>query len=225
MFTIGLIDDHDLFRESLKMLLNSHENFVVSVDSEDGYGFLKKIELNQTVPNLIISDLQMPNGTGRDVLKKMKEVYPEVKVIILSMFAHDHLVSNILEAKADGFLNKDIKAVNLFEAIQHVINGKIVVWVRDQLSILNRPELDKPSSNRISLTSRQVEFLKLCAIPELTYKVIADKMQISPKTADRYREDLFKKLNTNSRTGLVLYALQNGIVGHNLIPMKDFSSH
>lgn len=221
MLTIGLIDDHDLFRESLKMLLNSCENFVVSVDSKDGNGFLEKIELDKSIPDLVISDLQMPNGSGKEVLKKMKELYPKVKVIILSMFAHDHLVNDILDLKADGFLYKGINPVSLFEAIDNVLNGSIVIWLQDKLQIVNNSDLDKAISGRISLTSRQIEFLKLCAIPDLTYKVIADKMQISPKTADRYRDDLFKKLNTTSRTGLVYYALQNGIVEHALNPMKN----
>ncbi len=210
MITIGLIDDHDLFRSSLKTLLTVSGFFSISIEAGDGEEFLSKLKAGNTVPDVIVTDYQMPKINGKSLIERLRNKYPTVRIIVLSMFTHLHLVSNIIEAGASGFLSKGIKANALIDAICNVAKGKFVLSINDNFQSVEISDLHLIKSNRISLTPRQIDFLKLCSNPNLTYKEIADQLNISPKTADRYRDELFKKLKIASRAGLLLYALENG---------------
>lgn len=214
MITIGLIDDHDLFRSSLKTLLTVSGFFSISIEAEDGEEFLSKLKAGNTVPDVIVTDYQMPKINGKSLIEKLRNKYPSVRIIVLSMFTHFHLVSNIIEAGASGFLSKGIRANALIDAICNVAKGNFVLSINDSFQSVSFNDINSIKSNRISLTPRQIDFLKLCAIPNLTYKEIADRLTISPKTADRYRDELFKKLKINSRSGLLLYAIQAGYVAY-----------
>ncbi len=211
MITIGLIDDHELFRVSLKQFLNNFQHFEVSLEAENGLDFFKKIEAGGQIPNVVITDFQMPKMNGKAVLKKLKEQYPSIKVVVLSVFEHDHLLKEMMGMGASGFLVKSISIQFLIEAIEEISNGRIVMSNGDKIEIVNMVDWNCKELNVIHLTERQVEFLKLCALPNFTYKEIADYMQISPKTVDRYRDELFKKLGVNSRAGLLLYAMERGL--------------
>lgn len=211
MITIGLIDDHDLFRASLKQFLSANDFFLVTIEAENGLDFFKKIEYERKIPDVVITDYQMPKMNGRLVVEKLKEEYPSVKTIVLSVFDHDHLIKNLIRSGACGFLSKNTKSNFIFQTIHKVVQGEIVVTDGNKLKTLTIVEKNEFQSDFIPLTDRQIEFLKLCALPDLTYKEIADYMNISPKTADRYRDELFKKLEINSRAGLLLYAIETGL--------------
>lgn len=211
MITIGLIDDHDLFRSSLRALLSTQKEFSVAVEADNGDVFFYKMASQFAVPDIVITDYQMPKMNGKAVVEKLKEKYPSVKTIVLSVFEHEHLIKDLIHSGAFGFLSKSIRSNFIFQAIHEVMQGKIVVSNGNNLQQLSIAEKNKFQSSFIPLTDRQVEFLKLCALPDLTYKEIADYMNISPKTADRYRDELFKKLDVNSRAGLLLYAVETGL--------------
>ncbi len=214
MITIGLIDDHDLFRNSLRALLTASNLFSISIDASDGEEFLAKLKSESHIPDIIITDFQMPKLNGKHLIEGLKSKYPSIRIIVLSMFNHFHLISSLIQVGAYGFLSKGIKANQLIEAINCANRGKFVLSVGDSFQSLDTADLASVISSRVSLTSRQVDFLKLCAVPDLTYKEIADQLNISPKTADRYRDELFKKLDVSSRGGLLLYAIQCGLVNY-----------
>jgi DNA-binding NarL/FixJ family response regulator len=210
MITIGLIDDHDLFRSSLRTLLTVSGFFSISIEASDGEEFLSKITSGKIIPDVIVTDFQMPKINGKGLIEKLRNKYPSVRIVVLSMFTHLHLVSSIVEAGASGFLSKGIKANALIDAICNVAMGKFVLSIDDNFQSVDSNDLNLIKANRVSLTPRQIDFLMLCSNPNLTYKEIADRLNISPKTADRYRDELFKKLKITSRAGLLLYALENG---------------
>lgn len=210
MITIGLIDDHDLFRSSLRTLLTVSGFFSISIEAEDGEEFLSKLKGGIAVPDVIVTDFQMPKINGKGLIERLRNTYPSVRIVVLSMFTHFHLVSSIVEAGASGFLSKGIKANALIDAIYNVAMGKFVLSIDDNFQSVDSNDLNLIKANRVSLTPRQIDFLMLCSNPNLTYKEIADRLNISPKTADRYRDELFKKLKITSRAGLLLYALENG---------------
>lgn len=210
MITIGLIDDHDLFRSSLRTLLTVSGFFSISIEASDGEEFLSKIKSEKNIPDVIVTDFQMPKINGKVLIEKLRNKYPTVRIVVLSMFTHFHLVRSIVEAGASGFLSKGIKANALIDAICNVAMGKFVLSIDDNFQSVDSNDLNMIKANRISLTPRQSDFLMLCSNPNLTYKEIADRLNISPKTADRYRDELFKKLKITSRAGLLLYTLENG---------------
>lgn len=138
--------------------------------------------------------------------KWVKENYPQIKVLALSMFEEDKAVIRMIKSGAGGYVLKESKPRELLHAIKTInekgvyinemVSGKLVRKVADD---------DGPDFSR-----KEFEFLRLCC-SELTYKEIADLMFVSPRTVDNYRESLFQKLNLKTRTGLVLYAIQNEI--------------
>ena len=210
MINIGLVDDHEIFRKSLKSYLELTDKFHIITDSENGLEFLNEIEFNKVAPELLLTDYKMPVMNGLELTKKVKSKFPSIKVIALTAFVHHEVVSKMLESGADGVINKSTSLSTLTNVISLIINDKRIV--ADENGIIFDITKSEDHFKNIYLSEKQLAFLRLCASSELTYKVIADKMGISPKTADRYREELFKKLNVSSRTGLVIYALQTGIV-------------
>ena len=158
----------------------------------------------------------MPEKSGLDMLIELKLKYPGIKVIIVTQYFHQHVINQLFYKGADGFIIKSSSIESFCSAIQLVKSGMKVIVSKDN-KIHTFQSIEEGGFNNYNqvLSKKQLDFIKLCAVPEYTYKEIADKLQISPKTADRYRDDLFKKLSINSRTGLAIYALQTGIIDLN----------
>lgn len=213
MNTIGLIDDNDLFRLSLKSFISSNSNYSVILDSDSADTFFQSIEKKELIPDIVITDFQMPNKNGKTVVEAIKNQYPAMKTAVMSVFKHEHLIAELFQSGTDGFFIKSAKPSDLFNGIELILNGyKILIGDDDRLRIISSPlKRNLYSFTRVSISSRQFEFLRLCINTELTYKQIADQLNISPKTADRHRDDLFKKLNVKSRSGLLMYAIETGL--------------
>jgi DNA-binding NarL/FixJ family response regulator len=159
------------------------------------------------LPNVVLMDINMPVMDGYDATTWLKKNYPQLKVLALSMFEDDKAVIKMIKCGASGYVLKESKPGELLDAIKTIhtkgvyinelVSGKLIRSVADD-------------DEGPDFTRKELEFLRLCC-SELTYKEIADKMFVSPRTVDNYREALFLKLNLKSRTGLVLYAIQNQI--------------
>jgi len=159
-------------------------------------------------PDIILLDINMPGMNGINTARWLKTAYPEIQVIVLSMFDDSDKVLAMLKLGVRGYLLKDSEPIEFEHALQKVSHGEVYYpeFVTRLLvdSINNPVEFDK-------LNIREVEFLKLVAT-ELTYKEIADQMRISVRTVDGYRDQLFEKLHVKSRVGLVLYAIKNKLI-------------
>jgi len=203
---IAIVDDHTLFRNGVAALLGEFDELKVVFDAENGE-HLRQMLTKHTLPQVILMDINMPVMDGYAATKWIKENYPQIKVLALSMFEDDKAVIRMIKSGASGYVLKESKPRELFEAIK-IINEK-GVFINEMVSgKLLRSVSDKDQAPELS--KKELEFLKLCC-SELTYKEIADQMFVSPRTVDNYREALFLKLNLKSRTGLVLYAIQNEI--------------
>lgn len=203
---IAIVDDHTLFRNGVAGLLSEFSELQVVFEAENGQN-LQQVLSKHAIPDVILMDINMPVMDGYDTTRWLKAHYPQIKVLALSMFEDDKAVIKMIKSGASGYVLKESKPKDLLEAIKMIhtkgvyinelVSGKLIRSVAD--------EEDAPD-----FTKKELEFLKLCC-SELTYKEIADKMFVSPRTVDNYREALFLKLNLKSRTGLVLYAIQNQI--------------
>lgn len=202
---IALVDDHKLFREGLKEMLNSQNNFEVTLDVGDGFEFLKVFEEGQ-VFDIVVLDINMPKLNGYETLIRIKEKQKSVKVLALSMYEDEYAILNMLRHGASGYILKDsdpnevVKALNMIHS-----EGYYSSKLTNDL-LIGKLE----SQNKLSMNERELEFLVL-ACSEMTYKEIASKMFVSPRTVDGYRDALFQKLKVKSRVGLVLYAIRSGI--------------
>jgi DNA-binding NarL/FixJ family response regulator len=203
---IAIVDDHTLFRNGVAALLGEFEELKVVFDAENGE-HLQQMLAKYPSPQVILMDINMPVMDGYAATKWIKEKHPQIKVLALSMFEDDKAVIRMIKSGASGYVLKESKPRELLEAIK-IINEK-GVYINEMVSgKLLRSVSDDAEACEFS--KKELEFLKLCC-SELTYKEIADQMFVSPRTVDNYREALFLKLNLKSRTGLVLYAIQNEI--------------
>lgn len=208
-FKLILADDHILLRDALKNMLNNSEEFVVIACAGNGQEVIEAVQ-NSSRADILLMDLNMPVMDGYATSKWLNQHYPDIKIVILTMYDSEIALIRLLQSGVHGFLKKDIHPTELKNALLAVAAGefyysnhttnKIVSLFRSQ------SEMDKSL-----LSETEIEFLRL-ASTDLTYKEIAGKMRLTPRHIDNYRDQLFTKLEVKSRVGLVIYAIRNGLV-------------
>ena len=207
---IIIVDDHMLFSEALNGLISNFNEFNVVAVLNNGKELVNYFSSNNKLPQIVLMDIQMPIMNGIEATQWLKEHKPEIKVLALSMEAEENTILKMLRAGAKGYLLKDIHPTILQHALNEVHSKGFYYTENVTNTLLN--SIDKPEQlNAVKLKERELEFLKLCC-SEMTYKLIADKMCLSPKTVENYREALFEKLEAKTRIGLVLYAIREKIV-------------
>lgn len=212
MTTIALADDHHLIRNALVELINRFEGFQVIFDVADGQQFMDYLQQNQA-PDIALIDINMPEKNGYETTEYITNHYPQIKTLALSVEDNEESIIRMLRCGAKGYLLKDTDTANFRTALE-IVRDK-GYYHSDLVSNTLLRSLHKPNGSTtkpvIQFQAREQEFLEL-ACSELTYKEIADKMCLSPRTIDGYRENLFIKLELKSRVGLVLFAIKNGLV-------------
>lgn len=211
--SIALVDDHVLLRNGLATLVKLI-GFNVLFEADHGEECIKKINAGEK-PDVVLMDVSMPVKDGYDTTLWLKQNYPEIKVLALTMVDDESAIIRMLRNGARGYLLKDTSPVELKTAINDVMNKGFyyseLVSGRLIHSLTHDGDESQGTKQVIHLTEKEVEFLKLVCT-ELVYKEIAERMHLSPRTVDSYRDNLFQKLNVKSRTGLAIYAIKNRIV-------------
>jgi len=208
--TICIVDDHQLFSRALANIVNSFTDFSVHSVIGSGSELVERIEYNIILPDIILLDIKMPGMNGIETMQWIHANRPELKVMALSMDNEEKTVLSMIKLGARGYILKDVHPKELNQAL---------IDIRDKgfyhTELVNTAMLHsiapQQSNNVPTLTDREKEFLQL-ATSDLTYKEIAAKMFLSPKTIDGYRESLFKKMKVKSRTGLVIQAIKLKLV-------------
>jgi len=206
---IVIVDDHLLFAESLENLINTFSDFHVLFNANNGKHLQQKLKNKNELPSIILLDINMPVMDGFETMEWLSENYPDIKVLALSMDDEEATVLKILRKGANGYLLKDIHPDKLKVALEEVLEKGYYHSEMVATSLINSLNTI-PDEKEPPLKENEFKFLKL-SCTEMTYKEIADIMNLSPKTIDGYRNDLFKKLNIKNRVGLVIYALKNKI--------------
>lgn len=208
---IALVDDHTLFRKGMAELINSFKGYKVVAEADNGKQFIRSFNGRER-PDIVLLDINMPEMNGYETASWLKDNWPQVKVLALSMYDMEESIIKMLKAGAKGYLLKDAEPAELLTSLNEVsknnfYHSELVNGVL--LKSLNPSDRDAGSAK---LNDREMQFLKL-ACTEMTYKEIADQMCLSPRTIDGYREALFEKLQVRSRVGLVMFAIREGMVG------------
>jgi len=208
---VAIADDHTLLRKALARLISSFDNYSVLFESENGKEIKAKISQN-IIPDIVLLDVNMPEMDGYETVRWLYQSHPQIKVLALSMFSDEKTIIKMLRLGAKGYILKNIDPEELKNALDSVmkknfylseyISGKIISGLHKDAG---RDETE------VGLSEKEKEFLKLICT-EITYKDIAAKMFVSPRTVDEYRNTLFEKLKVKSRVGLVMYAMRNGLV-------------
>ncbi len=211
---VVLADDHGLLRHGLANLIKSFGGYEVLFEADNGHHFTQQLDKKQ-LPDIVLMDINMPEMDGYETTLWLKKNYPLVNVLALSMYDNENAIIRMFKAGAKGYILKDCDPAELRDALHSVMKKGFyyseMVTGRLIHNINKMDDEDGSNTGLTQLSDREIEFLKL-ACSELTYKEIADKMFLSPRTIDGYRDALFEKLNVKTRVGLVMYAIKNGIV-------------
>lgn len=206
---IIIVDDHQLFSQSLELLIKSFGDHDVIERFENGKVFISYLQENpEAAIDLVLLDVNMPVLDGLSTMKWAKENRPDLKVIALSVNDDEEIIIKMITNGAKGYLLKDTSPEIFKEAIECVIEKGFYFTELVSGMLLNKVNSD---NKKISLKEKELVFIKH-ACTEMTYKEIASEMCLSPKTIDGYRECLFDKLEIKTRIGLVLYAVKHKIV-------------
>ena len=209
--TVAVADDHSLLRNALAKLINTFENYSILFEADNGKELRNKI-LQNVVPDIVLLDVNMPEMDGFETTQWLHKTYPQVKVLVLSMFSDEKTIIKMFRVGAKGYLLKNTDADELKKALDSLVDKDVYLsdYVSGKLVSGLHENMDKPEKE-IILNEKEREFLRwTCS--ELSYKDIAAKMFVSPRTIDDYRQSLFNKLKVHSRVGLVMFAIKNGIV-------------
>ena len=207
---VAIADDHSLLRNALAKLINTFEEYTVVMEADNGKDLSEKIVKN-VLPDIVLLDINMPVMDGFETTQWLRKKYPHIKVLALSMLSDERTIIKIFRLGAKGYLLKNTDPKELKEALDAVMNKNVYLseYVSGKLvsGLHNDPDEDvKPAV----LNEKEREFLRwTCS--ELSYKDIAEKMFLSYRTIDDYRQSLFNKLKVHSRVGLVMYAIKNKI--------------
>jgi len=208
---ILLVDDHQLFREGLRSLIEKNDEFTVAGEASDGAEAVRLAAELQ--PDLVIMDLILPNMNGIDATRRITAEYPAIKVLALSMESNRFFVVEVLKAGASGYLLKDTAYAELAEAITTIASGEI--YLPQKVSTLLVREFLQCIPSEMStvyqgLTSREREILQLVADGRNT-KEIAWELGVSGKTVENQRQAIMQKLKLFSIADLTKYAVRHGL--------------
>lgn len=207
---IVIVDDHLLVADSLSALINTFSMYKVLYIAQNGQDLQQKMKAEKLLPDVVLLDVNMPIMNGFETMDWLKNTHPSIKVIALSMEDDEYVILKMLKKGAKGYLLKDIHPEKLKGALNEVIEKGYYHSDKVASTLLHSLQPSK-SCYDSNFKDNELVFLQY-SCSELTYKEIAYKMNLSPKTIDGYRNDLFKKLGVKNRVGLVLFALKNKLV-------------
>lgn len=208
---LALCDDHQLFRKGLRQLIEDFDlKTSIMWEAENGEDALHYIRLGLH-PDLLILDAQMPIMDGAETASVLKKEFPSIKILVLSMMEDEAGILYLLRQGVRGFISKDIRPKELEEGLEIIHKGGFYFSDAATAQMLNSIKIDQTQKHDDTLNDKEKQFLAL-SCSELTYKEIAEKMNLSAKTVDGYRTTLFEKMGVKSRIGMVIYALKKGLV-------------
>lgn len=209
---VVVADDHHILLDGLKAMLQKQKDLELAGLYNNGQDLFD--DLGNTMPNIALVDINMPALNGIELTAKIKEFYPHVSVIALSMHDDARHIMDMIEAGVSGYLLKNVNDKELMEAIRSVNNGKLyfsseVAEKITSMVITQQKKLSEPKEAR--LTDREVEILKLIS-EEYSNADIARALFISERTVETHRKNMLRKTNNKTVVGLLKYALEKQII-------------
>lgn len=210
---VAIADDHKIFRKGVILSLRPFTNIKFVLEADNGDQLLEGIGANE--PDVVLMDLRMPGKDGIETTRILSKQYPNIHVIVLSMYEDDRFVSHMMENGASGYLLKNAEPQEIRRAVMDVYEKGYYLN-----NFVNRILLKKshakqkaiPSlNNEITLTDRERDVLKFICM-EFTAQEIAQKMEISPRTVEAIKDRLMERFGSKNTAGLVFFAVKNNLV-------------
>lgn len=211
--TILVADDHAIVREGLRQILNSQEDMEVLGEAEDG---LQAIEKAKTLnPNVLLLDIAMPNLNGLEAIALIKESLPDLKIVVLSMYANENYVQQVLNAGALGYVLKASHASDILQAIRLAYRGEFFLSPKIKKAVIGSYLKGAQKKSEVTayekLTNREKQVFILITEGK-SIKEIADILFVSSKTVEKHRTNISSKLGIQNRMKLLKYGIKIGVV-------------
>ena len=201
-----LVDDHAMMLDGVARLVDEQEGYKVISTASSVENAIACIQSNSV--EVLITDYNLPDGSGLDLIRKAKEVYPHLKVIVLSMHDEAHLVKEVLKEGVDAYILKKDSMNELVNALKAVKAGRL--YLSSDINAMLVHSINKPDTPQL-LTPREREVLQLIS-EEFSNKEIGEKLFISERTVETHRKNIFRKTKTNSLVGLIKFAYANNLI-------------
>jgi len=207
--TLGLVDDHQIVIDGLTSLLKGHERFKFAFATTNSSSVIG--EIDQQPIDILLTDVMMPKLPGNELARQVKEKFPKVKILALSMSGQGDLVNEMIEhADISGYILKNVGKQQLVEALEKIAAGGIY-FSDEVIDELKRSSERRKQKEEAHLTDREIEIIRLIE-KEYNNKMIAETLYISERTVETHRKNIFRKTNTNSVIGLVKYAYEHRLI-------------
>lgn len=207
--SIAIVDDHHIFREGIASLLSKITDLDIAILAQNGKDLIAQFNEAQELPDVCLLDISMPVMNGYETLDYLNQNYPDVKVLAFSMYTDEFPVISMMAKGACGFVPKTVSPDELVDVIKYVqqhgyyYHGLAAEYLPRGLTHIPQKVID--------ISEKEMKFLQLCCTTML-YTEIAAEMNVSSRTTENYRNSLFKKLNTNNRIGLAIFAIRAGLL-------------
>lgn len=209
---VAIADDHIMMRKGAVSLLNSFEGVEVVLEADNGDMLIKQLKETKKIPDICILDISMPVLNGFETILELKYNWPEMKCLVLSMHNNEFSILRMIKSGANGYLLKASPPEELYAALLSIYKKGYYDSELVSSSIFQVVEAKFKNKELLpKITDKELEFLAFCC-SELNYKEIAAKMKLSVRTVEGYRDNLFDKLQVNTRIGLVMFAINTGLL-------------
>jgi DNA-binding NarL/FixJ family response regulator len=216
---IAIVDDHNLFRKGLIKLINlgdEEHRYSILFEAENGNDMKEKLD-KRSLPDIIIMDIDMPDTNGYETVEWLRKYHPDISILVVSMFVSEEAVIRMVRLGVKGYLSKDIEVEDMHRALEAIASkGYYYSDLMTGVMVQNIQKGELPGGHTsgelwATLNEKEREFVKL-ACTDMTYQQIADRMNLSPKTIDGYRDALFQRFKVKNRVSLAIHAVKTGLV-------------
>jgi DNA-binding NarL/FixJ family response regulator len=205
-YSVVVVDDHNLLSQAIGGLVEGFEEFSVLYTCKNGQELLDQLKNPKKIPDIVLMDVNMPILNGIETTQHLYNEFPDVKVLALSIEEDEKIIFKMLRAGAKGYIMKDVKKAELEKALLEVMDKGF--YHTNTVTKVLVDSLSNNDDSHVALKESEITFIKY-ACTEMTYREIAEKMFLSTKTVEGYRDSIFEKLKLRNRTGLVIYAIKN----------------
>jgi DNA-binding NarL/FixJ family response regulator len=207
---IVIADDYSMFREGMQLMLEEQQEFTIAGEAKDGENLLQVTR--SLIPDIVITDIEMPNMNGIEATKKIKTEFPGIGIIALTMYTDEHLVVDMLEAGATGYLLKSTTKKDLIEAIKTVNAGQTYYCNSTSMRLTKMIAKSKTLRDgpKKEFSEKELEIIKLIC-EQFASKEIADATHLTHRTVEKYRDNIMEKIGAKNMVGIVIYAIRNGL--------------
>jgi len=211
---IVIADDHELFRDGFRAMVKKFPEINLAGEAENGKELLKLVE--KIRPDVVLTDIQMPLMNGIDATKEIRKNFSDIGVIALTMFNEENLVIDMLEAGAKGYLLKNTDKNEIIDAIRTVSRGNNYYCNETSFKLIGLIAQSKfnpyKKTPKPVFTTREIEIIKLIC-EQCSNKEMANKLHLSVRTIEGYREKIQEKTNSRNSAGIVIFAIKNNLFG------------